>query len=140
LLGAILTSRYNGYLSDGVLAIKDPSYPGVARNAAINGIEKGAGTIGGSTGLRGPQAAPYVHQPHFADLQHVAHTAFINGEIDILRVAAVILAIGALAGLFLIRPQDMHHEEALAGAWNQEGAGTWQDAAAQQVPQPSPVG
>jgi hypothetical protein len=52
----------------------------------------------------------------------------------------VILAIGALAGFFLIRSKDMYHEEAPAGAWNQEGAGAWQDAAAQQAPQPSPVG
>jgi EmrB/QacA subfamily drug resistance transporter len=118
-LGAILTSRYNSYLHDGVMAIKDPSYPAAVRSAAINEIEKGAGTIGGSTGLRGPQAAPYMHQPHFADLQQVAHTAFVQGEVDILRVAAVILAIGTLAGFFLIRPQDMYQEE----------AETWQGAA-----------
>jgi EmrB/QacA subfamily drug resistance transporter len=139
-LGAILTSRFNGYLHDGVMAIVDPRYPAVARNATIDSIERGAGTIGGSTGLRGPQAAPYAHQPHFVDLQHIAHTAFVNGMVDIFRVAAVILAIGALAGFFLIRSRDMYHEEAPAGAWNQEGAGAWQDAAAQQAPQPSPVG
>jgi EmrB/QacA subfamily drug resistance transporter len=122
-LGAILTGRYNGYLHDGVMAIKDPRYSTAARSATIDGIEKGARTIGGSTGLRGPQAAPYAHQPRFADLQHVAHTAFVNGEVDILRVAAVILAIGALAGFFLIRPEDMYQEAAPAGAWSPEGTG-----------------
>jgi EmrB/QacA subfamily drug resistance transporter len=121
-LGAILTSRFDGYLHDGVLALADPSYPVAARGAAIAAIERGAGTIGGSTGLRGPQAAPYLHQPHFADLQRIAHDAFVQGEADILRVAAVILAIGALAGVFLIRPQDMYHAEVASDAWSQQGA------------------
>jgi hypothetical protein len=66
-----------------------------------------------------------MHQPHFADLQQVAHTAFVQGEVDILRVAAVILAFGALAGFFLIRPQDMYQEESVSGASIREGTAAW---------------
>lgn len=139
-LGAILTGRYNGYFHDGVMAIADPRFPDAARSAVITNIERGAGTIGGSTGLRGPQAAPYAHQPHFADLGRIAHAAFVNAEVDILRVSAVILGIGALAAYFLIRPQDMHHEEAPAGARQQGAEGVPAATAGRSHAEPVQVG
>jgi EmrB/QacA subfamily drug resistance transporter len=121
-LGAILTSRYNGYLSDAVSKL--PGLPSAARAGITSGLQK-AGSVAGSAGLPNDPSHPnpYAHQPLYPTLQHIAHTAFINGVIDIMHVAAVILAIGAISGFVLINPRDMYHEEAPVGAWSPQGSG-----------------
>lgn len=41
----------------------------------------------------------------------MTRTAFIDGTIDIMRFAAVLVAIGFLASVFLIRRGDLHYEQ-----------------------------
>jgi len=63
---------------------------------------------------------PYAHLPFFPSVSHIARAAFVSGTVDILRIAAVILAVGFLASAFLVRRADLQQEgrdlEAVAAA------------------------
>jgi EmrB/QacA subfamily drug resistance transporter len=111
-LGAILSSQYNIYLHDKIMAIaQTPGFTASARIQAIDGLRK-AGTIPGSQGLTGSNSNlnHYRHLPYFPRLQQIAHDSFISGLIDIFHVAAILLAIGAVASLVLIRKKDLYQE------------------------------
>ena len=111
-LGALLTTRYNTYIHDRVLALKAPGMTMAAKQSIVKGIQS-AGDLAGSTGLTGMPAAQnsYAHSPLFPTLSRMARTAFVDGTIDIMRFAAVLVAIGFLASVFLIRRGDLHHEQ-----------------------------
>lgn len=107
-LGAILTSRYNGYVHDKVMALQSSYLPQVARQNIISGVQK-AGTIPGSLGLPNDPAHPnpYAGSPVFPRVQHIAREAFIAATADILHIAAIILAVGALAAFVLVKRSDL---------------------------------
>jgi EmrB/QacA subfamily drug resistance transporter len=109
-LGAILTSRYNSYISDRVMAISAPGLTPAIKAKMIAGARQ-AGDLGGSAGLQGGGGAPnpYAHMPYFADLSHAARAAFVDGTVDILHIAAAVLAVGFLASAFLVRRADLQH-------------------------------
>jgi EmrB/QacA subfamily drug resistance transporter len=113
LLGAILTSQYNAYIHDRVTAIHALGITPAVKQTIINGIQR-AGDLAGSAGLQGGEASqrnPYAHSPLFPTLSHIAKSAFVDGTIDILRIAALLLALGFLASAFLIRRSDLHQGE-----------------------------
>lgn len=115
-LGAVLTSRYNGYVRDRVQALHlPPGVPESARTAIIAGIQRG-GTISGSLGLKGDAAHPnpYAHSPLAPDLARIARASFIDGSIDIFRIAATMLALGVFAAVFLVRRSDLRQGERAA--------------------------
>lgn len=108
-LGATLTKRYNSYIHDQITNLSMPGIPAIAKQHMITGIQK-AGTIAGSLGLSGGSSKnPYSQQPIFPTIQHIARTSFVNGTIDIIKIAGFILAAGAILSLFLIRNKDMYH-------------------------------
>lgn len=112
-LGAILSSRYNAYIKSGISALKIDQLSGAIKQKMITGIQQ-AGTIAGSTGLKGDAAHPnpYASQPFFPQVEKVIRDSFIHGTTDILWWACAMLATGALSALFLIKKSDMlHHEE-----------------------------
>ena len=116
-LGAILTSQYNTYLHDRITALPLPGgMPDAARAGMIGGLQK-AGTIAGSMGRISDPAHPNPYQgtPAYTQLapqlRQIARASFVDGTVDILRIAAVILAVGAVASLLLIKRSDMLHEQ-----------------------------
>jgi len=107
-LGAILTSRYNTYIHDRLLAWKAPGLTPALRERFIAGAQR-AGDFAGSAGLQGA-ASPYAHLPFFPGVSHIARAAFVSGTVDILRIAAVILAVGFLASALMVRRSDLQQE------------------------------
>jgi hypothetical protein len=43
----------------------------------------------------------------FSEVQDIARASFIDGTVDVLRLAAIMLAFGALAALILVRSSDL---------------------------------
>jgi EmrB/QacA subfamily drug resistance transporter len=114
LLGAILTNQYNTALQDNIARLTIPNVPLAQQSTTLNGIISGlqqAGTFVGSTGLKHPtgQAAQFAHNPLFPQIQTIVQAGYIDATTAIFRIAAVLLAVGALAALILVRRQDMHH-------------------------------
>ncbi len=116
-LGAMLTRQYNAYLHDRITALTLPGgMPDAARTGMIGGLQK-AGTIAGSMGRISDPAHPNPYQgtPAYTQLapqlRQIARASFVDGTVDILRIAAVILAVGAVASLLLIKRSDMLHEQ-----------------------------
>jgi EmrB/QacA subfamily drug resistance transporter len=107
-LGAVLTSRYNTYIHDRILAWQAPGLTPALREHFIESAQR-AGDFAGSTGLRGA-GNPYAHLPFFPGVSHIARAAFVGGVVDILRIAAVLLAIGFLASALLVRGADLKQE------------------------------
>jgi hypothetical protein len=72
-----------------------------------------AGTIAGSLGLPNDPAHPnpYAHNPLYPTIQEIARTSFVSGTIDIFRIAAIILAAGAILCVVLIKKSDMFQVE-----------------------------
>jgi EmrB/QacA subfamily drug resistance transporter len=114
LLGAILTNQYTTELQDKITRLSIPGLPVAEQHGILSGIVtnlKTAGTFAGSTGLHTvpPQFAPFASSPLFPQIQHIVQVAYIDGTVDVFRVAAVLLAIGAVTAIFLIRQRDMVH-------------------------------
>ncbi|TQR46400.1 MFS transporter [Paenibacillus popilliae] len=108
-LGAMLSNRYNIYLHDKITALND--LPAVAKENIITGVQK-AGTIAGSLGLPGDASQnPYAYEPIFPTIQQIARTSFVDGTIDIFKIAGFILAAGTILTLLLIRNKDMVHNQ-----------------------------
>ena len=63
-----------------------------------------------SAGLQGA-GSRYTHLPFFPGLSHIARSAFVDGTIDILRIAAGLVALGLLASALLVRRTDLHQEK-----------------------------
>jgi EmrB/QacA subfamily drug resistance transporter len=109
-LGAMLTSRYNAYIRDGVMGWHAPGLTPALRQRFVEGAQR-AGDLAGSAGLQ-DAGSRYAHLPLFPGLSHIARTAFVRGTTDILHIAAGLVAVGLVASVFLVRRQDVHQEEA----------------------------
>jgi len=107
-LGAVLTSRYNTYIHDRVMTWQAPGLTPALRQRFITGAQH-AGDLAGSAGLQGA-GSQYTHLPFFPGLSHIARAAFVDGTVDIFRIAAGLLAVGFLASAFLVRRTDLRHE------------------------------
>ncbi|HWE64991.1 MAG TPA: MFS transporter [Chloroflexota bacterium] len=111
-LGAVLTGRYNSYIHDRIMALQAPGITPAIKQNMIKGIQN-AGDLAGSAGLKGggAQPNPYAHTRLFPTLSHIARASFVDGTIDILRIAAVMVAVGFLASVFLVRRSDLRYGE-----------------------------
>ena len=103
--GAILTSRYNHYVQDRIFGLDAPRLTGGLQQRTVESVQQ-AGTTAGSTGLEGAPAS-LRNIPSFPEVQDIARASFIDGTADILRLAAIMLAMGAVAALVLIRNSDL---------------------------------
>jgi EmrB/QacA subfamily drug resistance transporter len=107
-LGAVLTSRYNTYIHDQLMAWHAPGLTPALRQRLIDGAQR-AGDLAGSAGLQGA-SSQYGHLPYFPGVSRIARAAFVDGTIDVLRIAAVVLALGFLAGALLVRRGDLRQQ------------------------------
>lgn len=107
-LGAILASHYTHSITDKIRAMHAPHLSDAVKEKIISGISK-AGPIAGSTGLKGSQSSAYQNMPLFHQIQQAAQASFVSATSDIIKVAALLLAIGTIFSLFLIRRKDLHH-------------------------------
>jgi len=119
-LGAILTSRYNGLVSDRLGALV--ALPVQAKPGLI-GLVQSAGTVAGSLGLpMDPKQITNLVHAHvlppppatahaLSGIQSVARQSFVDGTVFVLWLAAAMLAVGTLSALTMIRRQDMVHEQ-----------------------------
>ncbi len=112
-LGAILTSQYNGYIHDRVLAVRPPAAVAAQLTPAVkqqivHGIQQ-AGTIAGSLGLKGDPSHPnpYANSPLAPVLANIARASFVDSIVIIIRIAVVVLVIGTLAALILVKRSDL---------------------------------
>lgn len=103
--GAILTNRYNHYVQDKVSALDNPRLTEGIKQNIVDGVQS-AGTTAGSTGLKSTPAS-FRDTPFFSEVQDIARASFIDGTVDVLRLAAIMLAFGALAALILVRSSDL---------------------------------
>lgn len=103
--GAILTNRYNRYVQDKISALDGPRLTGQIKQNIVDGVQS-AGTTAGSMGLKGAPAS-FRDASFFSEVQDIARAAFIDGTVDVLRLAAIMLAFGALAALILVRSSDL---------------------------------
>lgn len=108
-LGAILSRRYDALVNTRIHALHAPGLTDSVKTQISNGVQQ-AGSMAGSEGLpvTGHQSA-YAHLPMFHQIQQIARASFVDGTVDILRIAAVMLLIGALAAILLIKKSDMMH-------------------------------
>ena len=105
LWGAILSSRYNDYVQNKIQNLNAPHLTGQIKQKIIQGVQN-AGTTAGSTGLKG--APPRFQQlPFFHQVQEIARASFVDGTLDIFRLAGIMLAIGAIASVILIHGSDL---------------------------------
>ncbi len=106
--GALLATRYNSYVRDKVQALDSPGLNDSLKSKIIEGVQS-AGTTAGSTGLKGggEQAGSFQNSPVYGTVQQIARASFVDGTVDVLRLAAILLAIGTLAALFLVRSSDL---------------------------------
>ena len=111
-LGALLTGRYNSYVHDRVLALQGHGITPSIRQEAIGFLQTN-GDLAGSSGLQTGSVRPDPHLPSalIPALSRIARSSFVEGSIDIFRVAALMVGIGFLASVFLIRRSDLRTEE-----------------------------
>ncbi len=107
--GAILANRYTAMITDKINALNNAHLTNAVKEKIISGVSQ-AGPLAGSTGLSGNGAhSSFQDNPLFPTIKEIAQASFVNGTNDIIKIAAVILAIGAIASLLLIRKNDMKH-------------------------------
>ena len=104
--GAILASQYTSMVKEKIMALPDAQLTADVKNQIIQGVTS-AGPIAGSTGLS--EAKGFENNPIFPKIQEIAHSSFISGIDDIIKVAAIFLLAGAVASVLLIRKKDMKH-------------------------------
>jgi len=112
--GAVLTSRYNGRVSDSIKALTVPGVPTEQGKAILDSIVTGlqkAGTFVASTGLRTlpPQFQQFANSPLAVQVQHAVQAAYIASTVEVFQLGAILLTIGALAALLLVKRSDMRH-------------------------------
>lgn len=103
--GALLATRYNNYVKDKIQALNTPRLDDSTKSKIIDGVQN-AGTTAGSTGLKGGGGS-FQNSPIYGQVQDIARASFVDGTVDVLRLASILLAVGALAALFLIRNSDL---------------------------------
>jgi len=109
LFGAILSVRYTSRVADRVRSLQDQQLTEAAKEQAIHAIES-AGPIAGGSGLAGMEhSAVFRDVPLLDTYREIARNSFVDGTIDIIRIAAAILAIGTVLCLVLIRKKDLRH-------------------------------
>lgn len=109
LYGAILSSRFTSLVTDRIHSLQDDQLSESAKGQAIQAIES-AGPIVGSSGLAGMERdIAFQNDPLFDFYREIARASFVDGTIDIIKIAAAILAIGAVLCLVLIRKKDLQH-------------------------------
>jgi hypothetical protein len=91
------------------MAWNAPGLTPALRQRLIAGAQR-AGDLAGSAGLQGA-GSRYTHLPFFPDLSHIARSAFVDGTIDILRIAAALVALGLLASALLVRRSDLQQDK-----------------------------
>jgi hypothetical protein len=96
-------------IHDGVMAWAAPGLTPALRQRLIAGAQC-AGDLAGSAGLQGADSR-YTHMPFFPGLSHIARSAFVDGTIDIPRIAAALVALGLLASALLVRRTDLQQEQ-----------------------------
>jgi hypothetical protein len=96
-------------IHDGVMAWTAPGLTPALRQHFIEGAQR-AGDLAGSAGLQGA-GSRYTHLPFFPGLSRIARSAFVDGTIDILRIAAALVTLGLLASALLVRRTDLHQEK-----------------------------
>jgi EmrB/QacA subfamily drug resistance transporter len=108
-LGALLTSHYNGAVHDRVMAMRTPApiagaLTSTVRQTIIHDLRT-AGPIAGSLGLHGDQTHPnpHAHSPLAPAISQVARAAFADALTFVFKIAALLLAGGAVASLVLVR-------------------------------------
>jgi len=106
--GAILASRYTTTITEKIQNLHAAQLTTDAKAQIIKGVSN-AGPLAGSTGFSGQGGEAFQQNPLLPKIQEIAHAAFINGVSDLIKVAAIILAIGAVASFFLIRQKDIKH-------------------------------
>ncbi|GGH77623.1 MFS transporter [Pullulanibacillus pueri] len=107
--GAVLANHYTTLITDKINALQASQLTSKVKESMINGIGQ-AGPIAGSTGLTGSgDGNAFQNNPLFPTIKEIARSSFVEGTSDIIKIAAVILAIGAVSCLFLIRNKDMKH-------------------------------
>ncbi|WP_168118725.1 DHA2 family efflux MFS transporter permease subunit [Paenibacillus sp. HB172176] len=107
--GAILSSRYTTLVADRVQSLTDNRIDQSVKEQVIQTIES-AGPIAGSNGLAGMERTPlFQDNPLFDTYREITRASFVDGTIDIIRIASVILAIGAVLCMVLIRKKDLQH-------------------------------
>lgn len=109
LYGAILSSRFTSLVTDRIQALQDNQLDKLAKEQVIQAVES-AGPIAGSNGLAGmEQVAIFKNDPLFDTYREIARASFVDGTIDIIKIASVILAIGAVLCHVLIREKDLEY-------------------------------
>ncbi|RED60500.1 MFS transporter [Cohnella phaseoli] len=109
LYGAILSSRFASLVTDRIQSLQGDQLSESAKGQAIQAIES-AGPIVGSSGLAGMERdIAFQNDPLFDSYREIARASFVDGTIDIIKIAAAILAIGAVLCLVLIRKKDLRH-------------------------------
>ncbi len=108
-LGAVLTHQVDGYIPDLIRRSAFPPKLAYLKNVIASHI---SGSNNGTFGAPLTQAGV----PHNAAVSTIvaqaAKAGFVDGMVDILHVAAVILAIGAISAAFMVRSSDMYHNQA----------------------------
>lgn len=110
-MAAFLANRYNHHIRSSILQLHSPALGHAAKIAIIHHI-KAAGPIAGSLGLSaaGPQ---YTRMAIFPAIAQAARQAFLLGTRDTVWMGAGLIAVGLIAVVLLVRPQDMvHHQTA----------------------------
>ncbi|WP_157800353.1 MFS transporter [Sporolactobacillus pectinivorans] len=108
LFGAVLSNRYTALIKEKINNLHVPHLTDALKHTISHGISN-AGPIAGSTGLSGPQAAAFRFNPLFSTLRGIARSAFVEGTVSLIHIAAVILFAGCLLSLILIRKKDLTH-------------------------------
>lgn len=107
--GAVLANRYTTLITDKIQALKGHQLPDGVKEKIIQGVGE-AGPIAGSTGLTDSgNANSLQHNPIFGTVKEIARSSFVEATSDVIKIAAVILAIGAVVSIFLIRKKDLKH-------------------------------
>ena len=119
--GALLATRYNNYVQDRIQALNAPRLDDSTKSKIIDGVQS-AGTTAGSTGLKGGGGS-FQNSPVYGQVQDIARASFVDGTVDILRLAAILLAIGALAALFLVRSSDLVGQSEKPGTADENSQG-----------------
>ncbi|GGE33555.1 MFS transporter [Pullulanibacillus camelliae] len=107
--GALLANRYTTFITNKIQALNATGLTPDIKEKMIKGLSE-AGPIAGSTGLSGTGSAnPFQSNPLFPTIKEIARSSFVEGTSNLIMSAAIILAIGAIACIFLIRKHDMKH-------------------------------